>query len=215
MKLHPRWVFRSGSDSFSFLQANGYRYHHDITMISDGNAKLVTFAGVFFWGAGGLHYTGAWKGLREPRWDTQPSDLPEATAQCSDMVEMCERSLCWTIFSQRLASMPTSTDIRQIWKFWRANYQYWGINLDNFASGDVFCRILQGQQISTPRRKYSSSLHVKTWAIWCLAVSSYLQIITYILVDGILVSPLILDLYYLHITLWLFNVAMDNRSLFL
>lgn len=94
----------------AFLQADGYRYQHDITMISDGNAKLVSFAGVFL-GAGGLHYTGAWKGLREPRWDTQPSDLPEATAQCSDMVEMCERSLCWTIFSQRLASMPTSTDI--------------------------------------------------------------------------------------------------------
>ena len=65
------------------------------------------------------------------------------------------------------------------------------------------------------RRKYSSSLQVKTWAIWCVAVSSYLQIITYILLDGILVSPLILDLYYLHITLWLFNVAIDNRSLFL
>jgi hypothetical protein len=102
-----------------------------------------------FWGAGGLHYTGAWKGLREPRWDTQPSDLPEATAQCSDMVEMCERSLCWTIFSQRLASMPTSTDIRQIWKFWLANYQYWGINLGSFASGDVLSHIARSADFHT------------------------------------------------------------------
>ena len=140
----------------SAFQADGYRYHHDITMISPWYHHDIWWkrqAGEFRWGAnwgaGGLHYTGAWKGLREPRWDTQPSDLPEATAQCSDMVEMCERSLCWTIFSQRLASMPTSTDIRQIWKFWLVNYQYWGINLDNFASGDVLSHIARSADFHT------------------------------------------------------------------
>ena len=34
-------------------------------------------------GLGGLHYTGAWKGLREPRWDTQTGT---SRAQPSDVV---------------------------------------------------------------------------------------------------------------------------------